>query len=165
MRDMPTNAYSGRYIKVDGWFKGEAIFSANTYQNYNLVFNTYRQMSDSLVLAWQVQGCLRGGDVPLWDACMIKLRGFPATGFIGTGSGPGKSKAGGDSMSAGVWSVFAGAGYARDVFSEIDNREWIPSYGMGLRFMVLKSKRINMRLDYACSSDSDAIHILVGEAF
>jgi hypothetical protein len=31
--------------------------------------------------------------------------------------------------------------------------------------MVLKSKRINMRLDYARSSDSDAIHFLVGEAF
>jgi hypothetical protein len=37
------------------------------------------------------------------------------------------------------------SGYARDVYSEIDNREWIPSYGVGLRFLVLKSKRINMR--------------------
>ena len=164
-RDMPTNAYSGRYLKVDALFNDESIGSDNTYQNYSLVFNTYRQMSDSLVLAWQVQGCLRGGDVPLWDACTIKLRGFSATDFMGTGSMSGQVE--------GRWRLnerwglvaFAGTGYARDVYSEIDNREWIPSYGVGLRFMVLKSKRVNMRLDYARSSDSDAIHFLVGESF
>lgn len=164
-RDMPTNAYSGQYLKVDALFNDESIGSDNTYQNYSFVYNTYRQMSDSLVLAWQVQGCLRGGDVPLWDACTIKLRGFSATDFMGTGSMSGQVE--------GRWRLnerwglvgFAGAGYARDVYSEIDNREWIPSYGVGLRFMVLKSKRVNMRLDYARSSDSDAIHFLVGEAF
>lgn len=164
-RDMPTNAYSGRYLKVDALFNDESIGGDNTYQNYTLVFNSYHQMSDSLVLAWQVQGCLRSGDVPLWDACTIKLRGFSATNFMGTGSASGQAEA--------RWRIserwglvgFAGTGYARDVYSEIDNREWIPSYGIGLRFMVLKSKRVNMRLDYARSSDSDAIHFLVGEAF
>lgn len=164
-RDMPTNAYSGRYLKVDALFNDESIGSDNTYQNFSFVYNTYRQMSDSLVLAWQLQGCLRGGDVPLWDACTIKLRGFSATDFMGTGSMSGQVE--------GRWRLderwglvgFAGTGYARDVYSDIENREWIPSYGVGLRFMVLKSKRINMRLDYARSSGSDAIHFLVGESF
>ena len=41
----------------------------------------------------------------------------------------------------------------------------VPSYGVGVRFMVLKAKRINMRLDFAWSDDSDAIHFSVGEAF
>ena len=41
----------------------------------------------------------------------------------------------------------------------------IPSYGIGLRFMVLQSKRINIRLDYARSTDSDAIYLGVLEAF
>lgn len=36
---------------------------------------------------------------------------------------------------------------------------------MGIRFMVLKSKRVNIRFDYARYSGSDAIHILVGKAF
>ena len=164
-RDMPTNAYSGSYLKIDALFNDESISSDNTYQNYSLVFNTYRQMSDSLVLAGQVQGCLRGGEVPLWDACTIKLRGFSATDFMGTGTMSGQLE--GRWRLSERWGLvgFAGTGYARDVFSEIDNREWIPSYGVGLRFMVLKSKRINMRVDYARSSDSDAIHLLVGEAF
>jgi len=164
-RDMPTNAYSGRYLKVDALFNDEAIGSDNTYQNYRLVYNSYHRMSDSLVLAWQVQGCLRGGDVPLWDACTIKLRGFPATDFMGTGSASGQAEARWKVSERWGLVAFGGSGYARDVYSEIDNREWVPSYGVGLRFMVLKSKRINMRLDYARSDGSDAIHFLVGEAF
>ena len=112
-----------------------------------------------------MRGWLGAGEVGLWGACTIKLRGFPATDFMGTGSMSGQLE--GRWRLSQRWGLvgFAGAGYARDVYSEIDNREWIPSYGVGIRFMVLKSKRINMRLDYARSSDSDAIHFLVGEAF
>ena len=164
-RDMPTNAYSGRYLKVDALFNDEAIGSDNTYQNYSLVFNSYHQVADTLVLAWQIQGCGRGGDVPIWDACTIKLRGFPATDFIGTASASGQLEARWKLSERWGLVGFAGSGYARDVYSEIDNREWVPSYGVGLRFMVLKSKRISMRLDYARSDNSDAIHFLVGEAF
>jgi len=60
---------------------------------------------------------------------------------------------------------FSGAGYVGKSFNGIREREAIPSYGAGLRFTVLKEKRINLRLDYARSTDSDAIHIFVGEAF
>ena len=162
---MPTNAYSGKYFKADALFNDESIGSDNTYQNYSLVYNSYHRMRDSLVLAWQLQGCLRGGDVPLWDACTIKLRGFPATDFMGTGTASGQAEARWKVSERWGFVGFAGSGYARDVYSEIDNREWISSYGVGVRFMVLKSKRINMRLDYGRSGDSDAIHFLVGEAF
>ena len=31
--------------------------------------------------------------------------------------------------------------------------------------MVLITKRVNLRVDYARSKDSDSIHILVGESF
>ena len=65
------------------------------------------------------------------------------------------------------WGVvgFAGCGYIDSSFSEVDDSDIIPSYGVGLRFMVLKSKRINMRVDYGRSDNSDAIHLSVGEAF
>jgi hypothetical protein len=60
---------------------------------------------------------------------------------------------------------FGGAGFIDESFSRVRERELIPSYGIGLRFMVLAAKRINVRLDYARSTDSDAIHLSVGEAF
>jgi hypothetical protein len=36
---------------------------------------------------------------------------------------------------------------------------------VGLRFMLLKSKRINFRLDYGRSDEGDAVYFSVGEAF
>ena len=162
---MPTNAYKGRYFKAEGIFNDESIGSNKTYQNYSLAFSSYHKMSDSLVVAWEVQGCHRGATPPLWDACTVALRGFPATDYLGRSSASGQVEARWKLSKR--WGVvgFGGGGYSRGNFSR-DERTWIPSYGAGLRFTVLPAKRINMRLDYARSKDgSDAIHFLVGEAF
>ena len=164
-RDLPTNAYSGRYFKVDALFNSEDLGSNKTYQNYNLTFSSYHRLADSVVLAWQIQGCARLGEVPLWDACSIKLRGFPATDYLGEGSASGQAEVRWKLSKR--WGIvgFGGAGYSRDTYAEQSDLDWVPSYGLGLRFMVLESKRINMRLDYARSDGSDAIHFLVGEVF
>ena len=61
--------------------------------------------------------------------------------------------------------AFAGSGYVGKSFSGVREHEAIPSYGGGVRFMVLAAKRINLRLDYARSTDSSAVHFSVGEAF
>ena len=164
-RDMPLNSYSGRHFKIDALFNDEAIGSNSTYQSYSAAYQSYHAMTDSLVLAWELQGCRRGGTAPLWDACTVKLRGFSATDYLGKVSTSGQAEA--------RWKLnerwglvgFAGAGYVANSFSGIRDREAIPSYGVGVRFMVLKAKRINLRLDFARSTDSDAIHFSVGEAF
>jgi len=164
-RDMPLNSYSGRHFKLDALFNDEAIGSNSTYQSYSAAYRSYHAITDALVLAWELQGCRRGGTAPLWDACTVKLRGFSATDYLGKVSTSGQAEA--------RWKLnerwglvgFAGAGYVANSFSGISDREAIPSYGVGVRFMVLKAKRVNLRLDYARSSDSDAIHISVGEAF
>jgi len=164
-RDMPLNSYSGRHFKVDALFNDEAIGSNSTYQSYTAAYRSYHPMTDSLVLAWELQGCRRGGKAPLWDACTVKLRGFSATDYLGKASTSGQAEV--------RWRLnerwglvgFAGAGYVTNSFSGISDREAIPSYGAGVRFTVLKAKRVNLRLDYARSTDSDAIHVSVGEAF
>ena len=62
--------------------------------------------------------------------------------------------------------AFAGAGRVYDSLGGNGEDETIPSYGVGLRWMVLESQRINVRVDYARSSDgSDAWYLSVMEAF
>ena len=164
-RDMPLNSYSGRHFKLDALFNDEEIDSNSTYQSYSVAYRSYHAVTDSLVLAWELQGCQRGGTAPLWDACTVKLRGFSATDYLGKESASGQAEA--------RWKLnkrwglvgFAGAGVIGNSFSKIREHEAIPSYGVGVRFTVLKAKRINLRLDYARSTDSDAIHFSVGEAF
>ena len=164
-RDMPTNAYSGNYFNLSGLFNNQTFGSDNNYQSYSIEYRSYHELSDRLVFAWEIAGCYRSGTVPLWDACTVGLRGFAATDYLGKSSAIGQMEA--RWRMSERWGVvgFAGGGYLDKRFSNVDDHDLIPSYGIGLRFMVLKSKRINIRLDYGRSEDSDAIHLSVGEAF
>ena len=162
---MPLNTYSGQYFTADALFNDEALGSDKTYQSYSLAFRSYHELRESLVLAWELRGGIREGTTPLWDACTLKLRGFPATDYLGRETASGQVEA--RWRLSNRWGLvgFAGAGYVGNSFSEIRDREAIPSYGAGIRFMVLQAKRINLRIDYARSNDSDAIHVSVGEVF
>jgi hypothetical protein len=164
-RDLPGNAFRGRYLKVEGLFNDERIGSQRTYQNYSFALRSYHELSDSLVLAWEAQSCNRAGQVPLWDACRISLRGFATTDYLAKATASAQVEA--RWRMSKRWGLvgFGGAGYASTSFSDIRENEPIPSYGVGLRFSVLPAKRVNMRLDYARSTKSDAIHFSVGEAF
>jgi hypothetical protein len=62
-------------------------------------------------------------------------------------------------------SVFGGGGYAGSSFSTAGEDESTRSIGAGIRFEVLPEKRLNMRLDFASSDDSDGVYLSVGEAF
>ena len=164
-RDMPINTYSGRYFKAQALFNDESIGSNDTYQSYDVSFRSYHEMSESLVLAWDLQACQRQGTVPLWDSCMIKLRGFSATDYLGTASYSAQAELRWRLSRRWGVAAFGGGGEVANSFSGFRDRSLIPSYGAGIRFSVLPAKRVNMRLDYARSRDSDAIHFSVGEAF
>jgi len=164
-RDLPMNSYSGRHFKVDTLFNYQSTGADNNYQSYSAYFRSYHALTDSVVLAWEVQGCQRAGTVPLWDACTVKLRGFAATDYLGMQSASTQVEA--RWKFSKHWGLvgFAGVGSIGDSFSGIEDDNSIPSYGFGVRFMVLQSKRINMRVDFARSDDSDAVYLSVGEAF
>ena len=164
-RDMPLNTYDGRVFQVKTLFNDQSLGSDTTYQSYGLAYRSYHEMSIPVVLAWEVEGCLKGGSAPLWDACKIGLRGFSATDYLGKSSVSAQFEA--RWRMSKKWGLvgFGGAGFIDESFSQVRDRELIPSYGIGLRFMVLTAKRINVRLDYARSTDNYAVHLSVGEAF
>ena len=164
-RDMPLNSYSGRHFQFNTLFNDEKIGSNSTYQSYSAAYQSYHTLTDSLVLAWEIQGCKRSGRAPLWDACTIKLRGFAVTDYLGLVSTSGQLEGRWQLSSRWGLVAFGGVGTVGSSYNDLREGEPIPSYGVGVRLMVLKAKRINLRLDYARSTDSDAIYLSVGEAF
>ena len=137
-----------------------------SYQGYYLRLRGYHQIKKSpVVIAWDINGCVKSGDIPLWDTCRVNLRGFALTDYLGKRSISGQIEA--------RWRVwkrwglvgFAGLGHITNSFSDGGDNVDVPSYGAGVRFMVLQSKRINLRVDYARSDDSDALYLGVAEAF
>jgi len=164
-RDLPMNSYSGHHFKFTALFNRQSLDADSTYQSYAAYYRAYYSLANSLVLAWDVQGCQRAGTVPLWNACTVALRGFAATDYLGMSSASTQVEA--RWRLSKRWGLvgFGGVGFIGDSFSGVRDYEPIPSYGFGVRFMVLQSKRINMRVDFARSDDSDAVYLSVGEAF
>jgi hypothetical protein len=164
-RDMPLNSYTGQHFTANALFNDEALGSDRTYQLYSAQFRSYHTLSDSVVFAWELQGCQREGSTPLWDACRVKLRGFAATDYMGKVTASGQAEARWHMSKRWGAVAFAGVGYVGTSYNGIRENEPIPSYGVGVRFSVLPAKRINIRVDYARSIDSDAVILSVGEAF
>ena len=135
------------------------------YEGYDLRYRSYHPLGPNLVLAWEVAGCLRSDAVPLWDACRIGLRGFASTDYLGKSSWRGQAEARWRFTERWGAVAFAGGGQARETLTGLDEDSVIPSVGVGLRFMVQKANRINLRLDYGHSRDSDAWILSVLEAF
>ncbi len=164
-RDKPFNSHTGSKFKFSILTNSKGLGSDDSYESYKASYASYHSIRPSLVLAWEVQGCSRSDRAPLWDTCRVDLRGFSATDYLGKLSASGQVEVRWQFHRKWGAIAFAGSGYYRNAFSEIREREAIPSYGIGLRFMVLESQRINMRLDYGRSNDSDAVYLSVGESF
>jgi hypothetical protein len=165
-RDMPSNAYRGRRFELKAIAAGVQDTRNGSYQSYFARFRSYHPLSDTLVLAWEVSGCTKDGRIPLFDTCRLSLRGFPLTDYL--------SKKSILAQVEGRWRfykrwglvAFAGGGRVDDSFGNRGEGETIPSYGVGLRWMVMESKRINVRVDYARSSNGgSAWYLSVAEAF
>jgi hypothetical protein len=82
-RDLPSNAFKGRYLELKAIGSNVSESEGDNYQSYHARFRSYHPLRDNLVLAWEVNGCSRSGQVPLWDTCRLGLRGFPATYYLG----------------------------------------------------------------------------------
>ncbi len=164
-RDLPMNSYSGQHLKIQAIFNYQSLDAGDSYQSYSAFYRSYHSLTDSVVLAWELQGCQRVGTVPLWSACTVALRGFAATDYLGMQSVSTQVEARWKFSKRWGLVGFAGVGSIDDSFSGVRDDNSIPSYGLGVRFMVLQSKRINMRVDFARSDNSDAVYLSVGEAF
>jgi hypothetical protein len=165
-RDLPSNAYRGRYLELKAMTSNQTNTDAGTYQSYRVRFRSYHQLADPLVLAWDVSACSKRGRVPLWDTCRLALRGFAATDYLGKQSMYAQAEVRWRFFRKWGMVAFAGAGRVDDAFGGRGEGEAIPSYGVGIRFMLLESQRINLRIDYARSDQGEeAWYLAVTEAF
>lgn len=164
-RDIPTNAYEGRFFALKAMFNEQTQDEGEAYQGYSARYRSYHRLLDGLVLAFDVNACARTGQIPLWDTCRVPLRGYAITDYLGKKSAWGQVEARWKFSKRWGLVAFAGAGKLTETFTELSDSSVIPSYGTGIRFMVLPSQRINIRVDYARSNDSNAWYLSVGEAF
>jgi hypothetical protein len=165
-RDLPSNPYRGRFFELKALTSNQSNSDAGSYQSYRARFRSYHQLSDPLVLAWDISACSKDGRVPLWDTCRLALRGFSATDYLSKQSLYAQAEVRWRFYKKWGMVAFAGAGRVDDSFGGRGEDDTIPSYGVGIRFMLLESQRINLRIDYARSDHGEgAWYLAVTEAF
>ena len=165
-RDMPSNAYRGQRFELKAIAADQQHVNEGSYQSYFARFRSYHQLHDSLVLAWELSGCKKDGRIPLFDTCRLNLRGFPITDYLSKESILAQAEVRWRFYKRWGLVAFAGGGRVDDSFGNHGEGETIPSYGAGLRWMVLESQRINVRVDYARSNNGNsAWYLSVAEAF
>ena len=164
-RDKPMNTYTGNIFEADILFNSDKFGGDSSYQSFSVNYRSSHSLSESLVLAWELKGCARSKQTPLWDACTVSLRGFNATRYLGERSASGQAELRWRFFRKFGAVAFAGAGNYENLATNLIDRDVVKSYGGGLRYMLLESQRINLRVDYARSGGSDAVYLSVGEAF
>ena len=164
----PTKGFSGsiRPKLNAGWLGSE-----NDYVDTDFELDYFYSLRQNMILAMSVSGGFAFGDVP--------FDGYQNYGFRNSLRGYETGKYKGRNMIASQaelrWRfykrlggvIFAGTGsvWGNDNEDEFENK-WLPSAGAGLRFMVSKEKKINIRLDYAFGvDDNQGLYFGVMEAF
>ena len=147
--------------------------SDNDYVDTDFAFSSFHTISSNQVLAFNLSGGLATGDVPFDGyqnyGVRNSLRGYEAGKYKGKNMFAFQSEfrwqfynKWGGVFFAGTGSVWGNDNEGEEEFE----RDILPSGGVGLRYMVSKAKKINMRLDYAIGVDgNEGLYFGVMEAF
>lgn len=172
-RDNVVNATRGVYFETSVYSFTPLLGGDFSYRNFNLTYNRYfrifRRLKNPHVLATNFVANINSGDPPFINLAAAGnddiLRGYARYRYRD------KHFIGGQvEYRFPIWwriggVVFTGAG---DVFSRVQQVEWNTlkyTYGGGLRFMLSRSERLNLRLDYGLGRNSSSFYISVTEAF
>ncbi|MFV0521939.1 MAG: BamA/TamA family outer membrane protein [Mangrovibacterium sp.] len=161
-RDLPANAWEGKYFDVEFTQYGHYLGGNN---NYNMLLVDYRQYTrinhkDGRILAWQVCSRNTFGDVPYNELSQLgnpfDLRGYPWGKYRNKGKAYAvveyrhtfKKKSGDLSKYGAVAWVGGGTVYDTDNDPLITDKGtgFLPNGGIGFRYEL--QPRMNLRLDY-----------------
>ena len=173
-RDTRTNHYyptRGTFTDFVGDFFAESIGSKYTFQSYNLRFNKYVSLTQNQVLAFGSFFCATQGRPPFYGNCIYgardQLRGYTAGRYVDRYM-----------MTSQIeyrlvlpmrfgLIAFGGAGGVipgKEQFL-VRNTLFLPSGGLGVRFMLSKEYHFNVRADISQGTDGRVFSMGVGEAF
>lgn len=169
-RDNRFSATSGFYVPLNTIFFNTAFGGTTDYSVFDIAYNSYHDVHQKqLILAFRgfFQTASKGTPAHLLPTVGkgADLRGY-ATGryrdylFMAAQS----------ELRWYFWKglgavVFAGFGSTTSSFSEFFHGTALPSYGLGLRYMLHPTQRLVMRVDYGRGNEDGMFYFSVSEAF
>ncbi len=172
-RDYPYYPTRGFTFSIRPKLNRTWLGSDNNYIDTDYKFSYYNSLQDNLILALNIAGGFASGDVPFDGyqnyGVRNSLRGYEAGKYKGRNMIASQAELRwrfhnkwGGVVFGGTGSIWGNENNGEEEFE----RTWLPSAGLGLRYMVSKEKKINVRLDYAVGVDGNqGLYFGVMEAF
>ena len=172
-RDYPYYPTRGFTFSIRPKLNRAWLGSDNDYIDTDYKFSYFNSLQDNLILALNISGGFASGDVPFDGyqnyGVRNSLRGYEAGKYKGRNMIASQAELRwrfhnkwGGVVFGGTGSIWGNENNGEEEFE----RTWLPSVGLGLRYMVSKEKKINVRLDYAVGVDGNqGLYFGVMEAF
>lgn len=173
-RDNKYSAKFGHYEDVEAIFYGRMLGSDFTFNRYTVDARRYIPINilptdEEQTLAFQAYGVVATGNEPFYLMSGLggdsKLRGYYLLRFRDNNMALLQGE-----YRFPIWwrfsgVAFAGAGEVAHQISDFTVGGLHPSYGLGIRLLVVPRERINARVDYGIGGDSRQIYFSILEAF
>lgn len=171
-RDSRDNQFyprNGALLDAMALFAGEAIGGRRTYQMYQASLGVYRSLGTRQVVASRVNACRVSDAAPFYDLCLIgqhqDLRGYQTGQYRDHAMLTGQVEYRLEAWKRIGVVAFAGLGQVAGGFDRFTTDNVLPSGGAGVRIRLTRQNHMNLRIDYAWGTRSNALYMSVGEAF
>ena len=164
---------SGFYLSSTTDFFSQTLGSKYSFQAYRSVFDKFWRVGKGQVVAYEAAFCGTSGDPPFYGNCIYgtsnQLRGYTAGRYFTQYAFSTQSEYRLELPKRFGLVVFGGLGGVRpgssQLFQRLQNSHFLPSGGIGPRFMLSSKYHVNLRADVGWGRDGHTFGMGVGEAF
>ncbi len=168
-RDHQMNPYEGYNIAFKNEFYREWMGSGNNFNNFELTYNHYYTMGDERhILATRVKAAIATGDVPFQGQSVVgqdDIRGYSSGKYrdnqVYSMQAEYRWRFYKKFGAVGFFGLASAVEHAGDIFSS----QLLPGAGVGVRYMMIPSERINIGIDLAKGVGDWGVNFRIGESF
>ncbi|MEM6522757.1 MAG: BamA/TamA family outer membrane protein [Bacteroidota bacterium] len=168
-RDNVLNASKGKYLELSGTFHRDALGSDATFTRYRVDYRRFWTLDETSVFAAQLLGEFNNGEVPFRELALMGgdqiMRGY----YQGRYRDKNQVAIQGEyRKQVKPWlgfTLFAATGEVGSSLDDIDIASFKWSAGGGLRLMVNRKERTNIRIDYGFGNGTTGLYFAFAEAF
>jgi hypothetical protein len=168
-RDNQFYPLRGSFFDVKTDFFSPKFGGDRTYQSLNISYAGFHSFCQKNVIAYRVSACGSSDDAPFYDICLLGLskdiRGYQIGEYRDYRMLVGQVEYRRELFWRFGAVGFLGAGQVAETFGNFSTDQIKPGGGFGLRFLLARENKVNVRIDYAWGKDSSALYIGLGEVF
>ncbi|MEQ8927638.1 MAG: BamA/TamA family outer membrane protein [Fulvivirga sp.] len=168
-RDNVLNATEGMFLNVASFHHQQAFGSDFTYNRYTVDLRKFWGLTDKSVLAAQFFGEFNSSNVPFREMALMGgdmiMRGYYNGRYRDNQQMALQGEYRYQVLPKLGFTVFSAMGDVASELSKFDMGDFKWAAGAGLRFMVNKSDRANIRIDYGIGDGVSGFYFAFAEAF